>query len=429
MKNLDYNKPQFTVQYVSFEGLKDYTIVYPHGNKELLVCAKYLKKFFCKKDSVTLSVKSDVAACTEKEILIGDTNRYKTALSEQEFAVSVQESRLIFEGGHPVMVEKAVKWFMTLDRRVSEMATLQGKAEEFRSAVTINGERYDYVWGDEFDGNFFDRTKFCQRSHMPNRSKNICVLSGDHNATLKVEDGLMKMSAVNYTDENNSELKYAIPECICTDDTMWWRFGYAEIRAKVPMKKGSWPAWWATSHCDSMWGKTEDWKYLVEIDFFEVFSDKTHIVPNIHKWYQNYAGVFGEFTDEKGGVIRGSCYHGLKLPNTHYEIPEEENEGYHTFGFKWTPEEMVMSVDGVEYMRYDLSFNFDQLTDMSEFVKRPLHMIFDNWVNAPGGWNAGDGKRWTSPELLPAEFFVEYVRLYQKPGEGYVINSGVDKEI
>jgi len=427
MKKLDYNKPQFTVEYVSFEGLKDYTIIYKQGNKELLVCAKYLRNFFRKTDGVSLEIKSDAYPCSSKEILIGDTNRYKTELSDTEFAVSLQEEKLIFEGGHNVMVEKSVKWFMTLDRRTTQIATIRGKAQDFNSYVTIDGERYDYVWGDEFDGNFFDQTKLGQHYHMPNRSKNICVLSGE-NATLKVEDGLMKMSAVNYMDESDPEIKYAVPECICTDDTMWWLYGYAEIRAKVPMKKGSWPAWWATSYCDTTKGKTNGWKYLVEIDFFEVFSNNKLIQPNIHKWYKNYAGTFTELTDENGQELRHSGYADLKLKSENYVMPDGENDGYHTYGFKWTPTEMVMSVDGEDYMKYDLSFNFDNLTDMEDFIKQPLHMIFDNWIYAPDGWMAWEGN-WTSPESLPSEFFVEYIRLYQKPDEGYVINSGVDKEI
>ncbi len=423
----DYNKPDFTVEYVNFSGLKDYKIVYPVASAELLVCAKYLKNFFKKTDGIALDIISDASAVTEKEILIGDTNRYKTCLSEKEFAVTVANNKLIFEGGHRVMVEKAVKWFMTLDRRTTQIATIKGKAQDFNSSVTINGEKYDFVWGEEFDGNFFDQTKFVQRPHMPNRAESVCVLAGE-NETLKVEDGLLKMSSVNYSDKSNPEIKYAVPECICTDDTMWWLYGYAEIRAKVPMKKGSWPAWWATSHCHTTVGKTDGWKYLVEIDFFEVFSNKELIQPNIHKWYKNYAGTFTELFDEKGEVLRHNGYADMKLPSTNFVMPDDQNEGYHTYGFKWTPDEMILSVDGKDYMKYDLNFNFDNLTDMEDFKKRPLHMIFDNWIYAPGGWMAWEGN-WTSEESLPSEFFVEYVRLYQKPDEGYLINSGASKEI
>ncbi len=425
-KNLSYNKPCFEVNYAEFPRPFGYRIVYPLGNKELLVCAKYLRNFFKKTDGLELPVVSDAAARCEKEILVGDTNRYKTTLSETEFAVSVDGSNLIFEGGHYVMVEKAVKWFMTLDRSITEMATLKGRAEDFSSSVIIDGEKYDYVWGDEFDGDFFDHTKFVQRTHMSG-SPSARVLTGE-NETLKIEDGLMKMSAINYTDKSNPDIKYAMPDCVCTDDTMWWLYGYAEMRAKIPMKKGSWPAWWATSYCHSTEGKTQGWKYLVEIDFFEVFSSKTLVEPNIHKWYKNYAGTFTEIFNEDGSYMRHSGYHDLNLPSNNYEMPEEENDGYHTYGFKWTPSELILSVDGEDYMKYDLNFNYDGLTDMEDFKIRPLHMIFDNWLFTPGGWGASERKL-TAPELLPAEFFVEYVRLYQKPGEGYVEKMGLEKEI
>lgn len=426
-KKLDYNRPQFTVNYVDFPDIKDYTIVYPADIRQLRVLARYLKNFFKSTAGIELKIVSDASACSDKEILIGDTNRRITTLSKKDFAVSVADDRLVFEGGHTVMVEKAVKWFMTLDFRAGKIATLKGCAEDFEASVFIDGEEYSYVWGDEFDGDFFDRTRFTQHYHMPNRAPSACVLVGE-NDTLRVQDGLLKMSSINYTDPENSEIKYAIPECVCTDDTMWWLYGYAEIRAKVPMKKGSWPAWWATSYCDTTVGKTEGWKYLVEIDFFEVFSNEKLIQPNIHKWFKNYAGTFTELYDEKGEEMRHSGYADLKLPCKNFEMPPEEKDGYHTYGFKWTPDEMVLSVDGVDYMKYDLNYNFDNTTDMEDMKKRPLHMIFDNWIYAPGGWMAWEGN-WTSPESLPSEFFVEYVRLYQKPGEGYVRMPGLDKEI
>ncbi len=428
MKNkLDFNKPEFSVKYVDFPRLFGYKIVYPFGNKELLVCAKYLRRFFRDNDCIDLQVVSDAAARSEKEILVGDTNRYKTALTEKEFAVTVNGNLLIFEGGHFVMVEKAVKWFMVQRRYSVKMATLKGKADDFESSVIIDGEKYDYVWGDEFDGNFLDQTKFVQRCHMGVTPESAQILMGQ-NETFRIEDGLMKMSAVNYLEENNPKVQYAVPECPCTDDTMWWLYGYAEIRAKVPMHKGSWPAWWATTHCHSQDGKTDHWTYCVEVDFFEVFSNEKYIQPNIHKWYRNHVGVFTELTDENGKTVGHRGYVDLKLPQDNYEMPAGENSGYHTYGFKWTPDEMVMSVDGKEYMRYDLNFNFDGYTDMESFKDTPLHMIFDNWIYAPGDRRTNDTCA-VLPEYLPAEFFVEYVRLYQKPGQGYVRKTGLDKDI
>lgn len=425
-KFLDYNKPDFTVKYENFPKLFGYKIVYPYGNKELMVCAKHLRNFFRKEDCIDVEIVSDATAVGKKEILIGDTNRYKTSLSENEFAVTVKDNTLIFEGGHFVMVDKAVKWFMAQTRCATKMATLKGEANDFKSSVIIDGEKYDYVWGDEFDGNFFDQTRFVQRCHMGDMPYSARVLIGE-NETFKIEDGMMKMSAINYTEDNNPEIMYAVPECPCTDDTMWWLYGYAEIRAKVPMHKGSWPAWWSTSYCHSKEGKTDDWKYLVEVDFLEVFSNESFIDPNIHKWYENYAGKFSDIKNEEGKKITWQAHTDLNLPRTKYHMPKEEKYGYHTYGFKWTPDEMVMSVDGQEYMRYDLNDNFDNHTDMEHFKKEPLHLIFDNWIYAPGGGMTDDGNM-VLPEYLPFEFFVEYVRLYQKPGQGYVQKIGLDKE-
>ncbi len=425
VKNLDYNKPNFTVKQVDFGAIKDYKIVYPQGDKLALVLAKYLREFFKKYDNAILPIVSDEAAADSKEILIGDTNRYKTSLSETEFAVTVKDEKLIFEGGHSVMVEKAVKWFMASDRVNEHIATIKGIAEDFKSKVLINGEEYEHVWGDEFDGNIFDTTKFVQQLHMDTRP--IIHRYKGINDTMKIEDGLLKMFTTSYINEETGELEFAVPECLCTDDTMWWLYGYAEIRAKVPMQHGAWPAWWATSYCNCKRGKTDDWKYLVEIDFFEVFCNEVNVVPNIHKWYKNYAGPFTELYDEEGKEIRHRGWTDMHLPTNFYKMPKEEKDGFHTFGFLWTPQIMTMSVDGEDYMTFDLSKNFDNMTDMSEFVDEPLHMIFDNWIDM--ALTGARQKEMYHPEDFPIEFFVEYARIYQKKGEGYLINSGVDKDI
>lgn len=152
--------------------INDYTLVYNPQDKYGIYYATLLQKFFSEK-GIELPVITDTEAETTYEILLGNTNRYKTSLTEQEYAVRLCENKLLFEGGHAVMVEKAVKTFIANDK-ITEDFAFSGTDTSFTSTVQVdetagirseNGVTYNYVWGDEFDGNILDRTKFFTESH------------------------------------------------------------------------------------------------------------------------------------------------------------------------------------------------------------------------------------------------------------------------
>ena len=421
--------PEFVLTFKDWSGPSGYRIVYHEGDKFALVLARYLSAYFCKEYDELFPIVTDSFEECSKEIIIGNTNRYHTAKSENEFAVDLHGDKLIFEGGHRVMVEKAVKWFICQNTVQNQVATLFGKAEDFKA--TLEGG-YEYVWGDEFDGNFLDTSKFNHSGHMECTSS-MAVLFNDTDV-FRIENGEMKMAVVPYQDENDETVQYATSMPICTGDTMWWLYGYAEIKARIPLTHGAWPAWWATTYCRSKKGSEElkKWKYLAEIDMFEVFGRNNVLEAQLHKWYKNHAGEFLSVFDAAGNKVSHTEYRHFDTNYKRCILPEDENNKYqyHILGFKWTPEDIVMSVDGNEYMRFDLTKDFDGYSDMSGFTEFPMHMIFDNWAYAPG---LSPLKSYPQMEInpnedLPIEFCVEYVRLYQRKDEGYIINLGIEKD-
>lgn len=421
--------PEFTYTTAEWMGPNEYVIIYAEGDKKANRLARMVQAFFKKYEGWVLPVLEDTAAETSKEILVGDTNRRKTALDFNQFATAVEGERLIFEGGHIMMVEKAIKWFMSRKHIFGTAIVLSGTAEDFVPTVTIDGEEYNYVWGDEFDGNFLDNTKFGFHYHHPNRSPKAMTLHDQRVA--RVENGALKMTSGKAEPSDNIEEPLKMCGTICTGDTMWYKFGYLEMRARVPMKHGCWPAWWTLTYCDSKAGKMQDTDYLVEVDMFEVFSHwHNEYLPNIHKWYKNYAGTFTELYDEKGEVYRHADTYNKNMKVNRYTLPESiENQYiYHTFGFKWDENKMVMSVDGEDYMTFDLNFNLDDHLDMHHFKDTTAHVIFSNMMHAPDGWQAWEGN-WATNEDMPMEFVIDYIRLYQKDGEGTIEDLGLEMEI
>jgi len=84
---------------------------------------------------------------------------------------------------------------------------------------------------------------------------------------------------------------------------------------------------------------------------------------------------------------------------------------YQTIGYEWTPEKMTIYVNGEVFYTYNwtTSVQLDGLNDMSDFLN-PMFIRINNHLipkNIPSDYST-----------LPAEFFVDYIRVYQKDGVG-----------
>ncbi|MBQ8741404.1 MAG: hypothetical protein IJY79_07660 [Clostridia bacterium] len=150
-------EPEFEYDYADWAGPEGYTVVYSHSEPNNRIPAANLVTFIKDNYNVNLGLpvkdNSAEAQAATKKILIGDTAFKTSTLKDTEYAVTVCDNGdLFFEGGHYAMVETAEEWFETVDIKSGKVATLYGTNEEFKSTVTLNGKTYNYVWGDEFDG-------------------------------------------------------------------------------------------------------------------------------------------------------------------------------------------------------------------------------------------------------------------------------------
>ena len=91
--------PEYTVSAVAFKLTNDYTIIYPKGNEQLRQAAEKLSSYFSK-NGIKIGVSDDAEAAKGKEILLGDTNREKSALAENKYAVTVAGEKVFFESGN-----------------------------------------------------------------------------------------------------------------------------------------------------------------------------------------------------------------------------------------------------------------------------------------------------------------------------------------
>ena len=282
---------------------------------------------------------------------------------------------------------------------------------------------YKLVWNDEFDGNELDRTKWVLTENMKARP-DMCLLEVPE--VISVSDGQLRLNGIKYTDKENPNIKYATTYSVTTKTTMSFLYGYLEMKAKVPFKKGAWPSFWMVNNgalnADMSAG------YATEIDVFEVFSNKNALYPNVHKWYWGENGKFAGHSsydgrrDEEGSAI--------KKPYVFEDFENLSNE-YHIYGFKWTPEICEMYVDGEKYMSFDMTVNFDASgfeTDMSGF-NQPVFLILNNHIYGPclvKEKRLQEERFLVDDNDLPMEYHIDYIRLYQEPEYGKIyVNNGI----
>ena len=150
------------------------------------------------------------------------------------------------------------------------------------------------------------------------------------------------------------------------------RFGFFEMRARVPAGKGLWPAFWLLG-ADKTWPP--------EIDVLEVVGGQpTLMVTTTHS------------ADGAGGDVPSGCRTTLATATT----------TFHDFGALWTPERIVYYIDRVPVAQLATPAGVD----------KPMYMLLNLAI---GGRMAGPPDA-TTP--LPGSFDIDWVAAYSLPGHG-----------
>jgi beta-glucanase (GH16 family) len=155
---------------------------------------------------------------------------------------------------------------------------------------------------------------------------------------------------------------------VCTDQSFAQRYGYFEMRARLPGGRGLWPAFWLVA-------KTQ--REHLEVDVMEAVGwDTAHVYQSTHLKPSRGTGIHVRVGSE-----------GFDYTAT-----------THSYGVEWTPEDIVFYVDGRESVRADGRPMRDS---------PPMYMIANLAVG--GDW-AGTPD---SNTQFPAVMRIDHIRAYQ----------------
>ncbi len=220
------------------------------------------------------------------------------------------------------------------------------------------GKIWKLAWSDEFQGSAIDPSKWEVLGDYKRRDgywvKEDSYLDGQGNLILRI-----KKDGDRYT-----------CGAVRTKGRFEHRYGYWVCRCQFPQQPGHWPAFWMMAGGVGKVG--EGGRDGTEIDIMEKPWRDDRTTQNLH--WDGYG------KDHKSAGLQ-------------FSVPGL-NEGSHTFGLYWTPEEYVFYVDGLESWRTSAG----GVSQVSEWAKLTEEI---------GKWG-GD----IAQASLPDYFTVDYVRVY-----------------
>ena len=296
------------------------------------------------------------------------------------------------------------------------------------------GLKYKYVWSDEFEGNSVDYNKWCFGIESSTGSDNCLELTDKEDESIVgVRDGELQLNGRRYFDPNNSQIEYATSKSMSTRTTMNFKYGYVEMYAKVPHRRGAFPALWAIGKPGLVEKKNND--YYVEIDIFEDLAGG-RIDSNFHKWYNTLNPILSTHVDpyyaaQYGGLPGITEYDYIDLTGV---SETESSYEYHTYALEWTPEYLKTYYDDKCICTVDITVAYDKdwkdgvngnagkeyniavpeaMRNNMDGFHDYIYLILQNILFC--NENGDQSRLITNDTVFPIEYHIEYIRLYQNP--------------
>jgi beta-glucanase (GH16 family) len=158
------------------------------------------------------------------------------------------------------------------------------------------------------------------------------------------------------------------------------KYGYYEIRCKLPTQEGWWAAFWLQSPI--IGSSLNPAEAGVEVDIMENFTRDGIVSHNIH-W-----NGYGKNHQHKGSGK-------IKLPTS--------KDGFHTFGLQWNHEGYTFFIDG------EVSWSVaGPVSHCEQFILVSTECM---------GYRQGGPSPLLYQATMPDYFIVDYVRVYDDMGE------------
>ncbi|MCL4109041.1 UNVERIFIED_CONTAM: hypothetical protein GTU68_032164 [Idotea baltica] len=259
---------------------------------------------------------------------------------------------------------------------------LWGVAHAQQKTDAKSDSKLKLVWSDEFDGKSLDYSKWGIEVNAFGGGNNELQLYTDRAKNVRVENGHLILEAHKDQPNMSGTVREYSSGRVRTKHRGDWKYGRIEIRAKMPVGQGIWPAIWMLPTDDVYGG----WAASGEIDIMEYRGQNPkEVLGTLHfggHWPKN-ASSSGSHTLKKGSFA----------------------DDFHTFAIDWQEGKIVWSIDGKPYQTKN------KWNSVNGKFPAPFDQEFHLLLNlAVGGHFVGAPNASTK---LPQQFLIDYVRVYQ----------------
>ncbi|WP_420475243.1 type-F conjugative transfer system mating-pair stabilization protein TraN [Noviherbaspirillum sp. ST9] len=166
---------------------------------------------------------------------------------------------------------------------------------------------------------------------------------------------------------------------IDTDGRYTQTYGYFEIEAKLPLGKGTWPAFWLFNHIGER---------RPEIDVMEAYAG------GAAPWgFTDGAGV--AHPQAYAPTVWKGDYEGQLVGSRQYDTGMDLSAGFHKYAVKWEPNKQTFYFDGQEVLTLNVT--------MSD----PMYLMLDLWYGSASGEPDG-----STPTGKANSYEINYVRAW-----------------
>jgi len=240
-------------------------------------------------------------------------------------------------------------------------------------------DNYKLIWSDEFNGSQLDTNAWSYRigtgsngwgnnelEYYTNRKENLFLSSG----LLTIEARKEKYRGQKYTSAR-----------IATQNKKIFTYGRVDIRAKLPVGQGIWPALWMLGNNISSVG----WPACGEIDIMEMIG-------------KTPKKVYGTLHWKKKDGTHTMLTKSYKLENGAF------SDQFHVYSLLWTKDSLKILIDDQIYSRVGM----DVFPEESNPFHQPFYLVIN--VAIGGNWPGSPD----STTHFPKRMYVDYVRVFEK---------------
>ena len=261
--------------------------------------------------------------------------------------------------------------------------TSQNDMEDSKQLNEWNREGWDIVWQDEFDGESLDINKWSHEVGGHGFGNNELQYYTDDSSNSFVDNGILHIRAkyepAGIGSPNN--LRNFSSARLRTVGKGDWQYGRIDVRAKIALGQGIWPAIWMLPS-DWIYG---GWPKSGEIDIMEHVG---HDEGRIH-----------------GSVHTESYNHIIGTQRTNSKLIENVKTLFHIYSIEWSEQKIDFFIDDTLHFTFKNDFTND-------FRTWPFNERFHLLLNVAVGGN------WPGPPnnttVFPQDMEVDYVRVYEK---------------